>query len=668
MLLRRFRALILCVAWLALLVAAATPQPTQAAAPVLRVRVGGPGVVAVSAAQLIEAGWGGIDPRLIQVRRGGAELAVFTAGQDDGRLDAADQLRWIAGDGGRWSVEEVYTLTVGEVPGARLAQPPASDAPLYWEEDAVYLPSASTRRGDRWFGRELRAPGGAVTIALTLPAPLPSSQAIELHLSTLTPRRHRLFVRAFSSNLGSAEWVSAPADSGRPRQVTFTTTRPLPAGLVTLALQLDGADGADLVLIDRVTVPGLRVALPEPPVVLESVPAVSLPTGADYLIVTHRAFRPALEPLIAVRQSQGLRVAVMDIADIYTQFSGGERDPEAIRSLLSASRHWSPAPRSLLLVGGGSTRVRAAGVDGGFIPPYLIDADPELGEIPCDTCLARLDAGDVRLDAVPELAVGRFPALTLDEARSMVAKSVANLNPPGGEWLRRVLAVSDNDVEADGTLDPAGSFVAELDAALAHLPPTAQVQRFHYDPTQPSSATRSTYRTPGELRQALFPAFDAGAGLLVYAGHASPWQWAYTAPSTEPSYLLSVYDVARANGERLPILIDLTCLSGQWSNPARRSLDELLVVQSGGGVVAALAPAGTATNTGHRRMAAAAMPALVAGQTVGEAHLAAIHALAASGTDRDLLYSYNLLGDPEARLAQETRQTGSRLFLPLLRQ
>jgi hypothetical protein len=639
----------------------------QVAPPALRVRVVGPGVVVITGAQLMDAGWSSVDPRTIQVRRGRAEAPAHLAGEGDGRLDQGDQLRWLAGDGSRWSLEEVYTLTAGGTPSLRAVIPAAPDAPLRWEEDTVYLPSATTSRGDRWFGRELRSPGGTTTLSLALPAPLPSGQPIELHLSALTPRQHRLSAQVFTTSLGAAEWASGPSDLGRPRTVTLTTSRPLPAGQVTLALRLEGLGSPDVVLLDRVTIPGLRVALPELRPALERVPDVAMPAGADHLIVTHGAFREALGPLVAARQGQGLTVTVIDIGDVYSQFSGGERDPEAIRSLLRASRGWSPAPRSLLLVGGGNARVRAPDGEGGFIPPYLIDADPELGEIPCDTCLARLDAEDVRLDPTPELAVGRFPALTVGEVRSMVDKSLANLAPPSGDWARRILAVSDNDIEPDGAQDPAGPFVAELEAALAYLPGSARVQRFIYDPTQPSSVTRSTYRTPAELRQALLPAFDAGAGLVVYAGHASPWQWAFTAPNAEPPYLLSVYDVARTNGARLPLLLDLTCLSGQWSNPARRALDELLAVQPDGGVLAALAPAGTATNTGHRRLAAAAVPALVAGQTAGEAHLAALRAIAASGRDQDLLYSYNLLGDPEVRMAQATSAAGSPVFLPLLR-
>ena len=67
-------------------------------------------------------------------------------------------------------------------------------------------------------------------------------------------------------------------------------------------------------------------------------------------------FRAALEPLVAARQKQGLRVAVVDVEQVYDTFSDGEPGPEAIRAFVQyANSHWpAPAPRYLLLVGDAS--------------------------------------------------------------------------------------------------------------------------------------------------------------------------------------------------------------------------------------------------------------------------------------------------------------------------
>jgi hypothetical protein len=63
----------------------------------------------------------------------------------------------------------------------------------------------------------------------------------------------------------------------------------------------------------------------------------------------------ALEPLRQLRESQGLRVALIDIEDLYDEFSFGNKSPRAIKDFLaSAKARWSRAPRFVLLVGDAS--------------------------------------------------------------------------------------------------------------------------------------------------------------------------------------------------------------------------------------------------------------------------------------------------------------------------
>ncbi|MCB0237858.1 MAG: hypothetical protein KDH08_04295, partial [Anaerolineae bacterium] len=64
-------------------------------------------------------------------------------------------------------------------------------------------------------------------------------------------------------------------------------------------------------------------------------------------------FIPALQPLVDHRRSQGLRVTVASIDDVYDTFSNGVPDPAAIRDYMIYARdNWTgPAPRFLLLAG-----------------------------------------------------------------------------------------------------------------------------------------------------------------------------------------------------------------------------------------------------------------------------------------------------------------------------
>lgn len=77
--------------------------------------------------------------------------------------------------------------------------------------------------------------------------------------------------------------------------------------------------------------------------------------GADYILISHADFLPALASLVALRVGQGLRVTLVDVQEVYDEFNGGIADPVAIRNFLAyAYANWqAPAPAYALLVGDG---------------------------------------------------------------------------------------------------------------------------------------------------------------------------------------------------------------------------------------------------------------------------------------------------------------------------
>ena len=44
---------------------------------------------------------------------------------------------------------------------------------------------------------------------------------------------------------------------------------------------------------------------------------------ADLVIITYKDFAQSIQPLVALRQSQGYHVIVVDVEDIYNEFSYG---------------------------------------------------------------------------------------------------------------------------------------------------------------------------------------------------------------------------------------------------------------------------------------------------------------------------------------------------------
>ena len=379
--------------------------------------------------------------------------------------------------------------------------------------------------------------------------------------------------------------------------------------------------------------------------------------AADYLIVGYGPFLPATAPLAAFYRARGLRVATVDVQDIYDEWAGGALDPEAIRAFARyAYAQWTaPAPKYLLLVGDGSYDFRnMLGLGwANYVPPYFISGDPWTNEASCDSCYGRLDTERASDDPLPKLMVGRLPVNSLAQTETVVGKTLAYRAAPLGAWSSKAIFLTDNYYNADGSTDPAGDFVASAESAIAALPPGFDAQRFFYDPSPQRAGLPGFYATPDPLRAAMRRSLNGGAALLSYHGHSSFWQWGYTAPNVEPPYLWYLYDADNLeNGARLPVLLSMTCLTGFFQQPELPTTDERLLTNSGG-IVASFSPSGLGVATGHDILEAAILKALFgrdpSARTLGAAKLAADAALRGTAHD-DLSFTYQLLGDPALEL------------------
>jgi hypothetical protein len=424
--------------------------------------------------------------------------------------------------------------------------------------------------------------------------------------------------------------------------------------------------GASVVWQDAPTQPA-RYALLEPgqllrPAIVADAPSQLAQGGADYLIVGYGPFLPATKPLADYYREKNLRVVTVDAQDIYDEFNAGELHPEAIRGFLRyAYMSWTrPAPTYLLLLGDGSYDFRdrlglGAGWTG-FLPPYLANVDPWMKEAACETCYGRLQTDDPRAQPLPDLLVGRLPVDNLAQAQTVISKTLGYLTaPPSGPWRATSLFLADNYLDQNGRPAATDDFAADAERVIAALPPGLATQRYFFDPSPAGAGKPGRYRNSDQLRTDFLRAWDEGAALVAYVGHANYWQWADTAPGAVTPWLWYVYDAdARANGGRLPVLLTLTCLTGFFHEPSLSTTDERLLTWPRGGIVASFSPAGKGVAHGHDLFGRALLGALYssdpAQRTLGAAQRAGFAALQASGNDLDLTFTYGLLGDPALRL------------------
>jgi uncharacterized repeat protein (TIGR01451 family) len=360
--------------------------------------------------------------------------------------------------------------------------------------------------------------------------------------------------------------------------------------------------------------------------------------GADYVIITHGDFYTEVLPLAAHRTAQGLRTAVVDVQDVYDEFSGGVFHPEAIRDFLAyAYVNWTaPAPSYVLLVGDGTYDFKNnyGREERTYMPPYLASVDPWMGETAADNRYVAVHGGDI----LPDMHLGRLPVSTPDQVAAMVDTVLAYESAPSFEaWMQRVLFVADNP-------DNAGDFHTLSDAiAEDHLPAPYLSDRIYYKQTHSSSSA---------VKAAILDAFDEGRLMVNYIGHSTTEFWGF-------EHFFDREDIPSLdNGDHQPFVVPMTCLEGYYIHPNSptsniSSFAETLVRAEDKGAIASWSPTGFGVAEGHDFLNTSLYDAIFRnGVTqVGPATTQAKLYLAANtGGYRELIDTYLLFGDPALQL------------------
>jgi hypothetical protein len=662
----------------------------------VKIQVRSEGWYRLGQAELLAAGLpAAIDPRTLSLHADGQEIPILVRGEADQRFDPQDSVDFYGTGLDTASTDtRVYWLTWNGGLGRRILlgkaaarQPGGQSFPFALEikERLLYFTAIKNGPAENWFGRIVMGQPVEFSLPVSRLAPGPDG-ALQLAVQGVTAGEHRVGVRF--NGVGVGELVFSGQERGEG-------ILPVPAALLhegenTLTLVSEGgpqdinvidvirltyphtytADNdalrflarggdrlvvggftrPDLVALDvtdpdspertpsnaaatgdgfvlKVTVPGkvgsprVLVAMPadaaRPPAGLRAnVPSAWQGAyGADYLIITTAQLAPGLETLRARRQAQQLRVAVIDVEDVYDEFNWGAKDPAALRLFLAwAASRWTYRPRFVLLAGDASVDPRDyMGLGDTDLVPTGSVATVEM-EASSDDWLVDFDD-----DALPQLAVGRLPARSAEQLAEMAAKILAYESAPAG---REALLVADRK----DTFDFAGASAM----IRAVLPAGTAVTEVLVDAVGLAAA-----------RQQVLAALQAGPGLVSYLGHGSAEFWRGDLLTAADARLLT-------NGDRLPLLLAMTCLNGLFTNPGVDCLAEAMVGNPNGGAVAAWASSGLCEPDSQALIAREFVRLLSGGgpaATIGEA---AARAKAATA-DPDVRRTWILFGDPAMR-------------------
>lgn len=363
-------------------------------------------------------------------------------------------------------------------------------------------------------------------------------------------------------------------------------------------------------------------------------------SGAEYVIVSGADFMEAAEQLAAHRRARGLATLVVNVADVYDEFSFGQVDAEAIRRFVQHGfRSWETRPVYVLLFGKFSFDYRNI-----FEQPQIARANlvpgmpyqsPNRGLAFTDEFFGRIDD-----DLFMDMFVGRFSISRASQANTVVQKVIDYDETPAAQWRARILLMANWDAH-----DPR-KFIGTSDS-LATFTRALGLENFkvHHDentPPEPNASTREVIRQINE-----------GRLVVNFIGHGSAASMSKFFAGTFQQGAFN-YVSQIQNRERLPLFIGMSCLNGLYWDPRLISLAEEMTNKRDGGAIAYT----SASSLSFIRINNALNTALfhhtfennvlAFGQSLALAKMTELSALPSSELG---LVTMNLIGDPAQQLA-----------------
>ena len=418
-------------------------------------------------------------------------------------------------------------------------------------------------------------------------------------------------------------------------------------------------DQGDALAVDGLVFAATQAALIRPKTLSRVNAARDPEKGVEWLVVAPASFREALVPLVDRRREQGLSAGFVAVEEAIAAGGGDLSAHDAIRRFLKhAATAWPEPKLKFVLLVGDAERGGSSG-----IPAGARDA-LGAGWTATDGWYARVDD-----DELPDLAVGRWPARTPEEAGALLAKVKRFEDSPPGEWRRRVDLVlgtagfgdgMDNMLKSGG-MKIAGDLVP--DSYAFRVQSTLELDLpFTYPPR--------------EYNSFLTQRVNDGCMVFAYSGHG--WEHGLQSLKWEGKrYPILDVDLAKNFDTKhgLPMAFLFACLTGSFDEKEDCLCEAL--VRNPGGPVAAIGSSAISHPYADIIFAKELMTVMFAKRapTIGQGVLAAkrrclkpadgdamrmfidgMAAGAVGGLDAQARYrvdgsmAYNLFGDPATRI------------------
>ena len=268
---------------------------------------------------------------------------------------------------------------------------------------------------------------------------------------------------------------------------------------------------------------------------------ISTSNGTDYLVIYNNLFTAQAEQLRSYRASHdNFRAFKAEIEDIYDIFNYGLEDPVAVRNFTKyVYDNWQlPKLSYICLMGRGSLDPKKILSTSAFYKNLV----PIFGRPPSDGFFANFNIGSFFY--YPMVAIGRLPAYYPSEAQAMVDKIIAYENEAPALWSKTFTYITGGGTIGEQSQHQAKSN-AEINAYVLPPPISGEPIKLYRSDTSGSI----TFNIKDSIKNVL----DRGTLFVNYRGHAGSHDWEVA--MNDPNTL--------NNGNKLPLILSLTCFTGE---------------------------------------------------------------------------------------------------------
>lgn len=395
----------------------------------------------------------------------------------------------------------------------------------------------------------------------------------------------------------------------------------------------------------------------------------------DYIVIAAPAFAAAAADLAAHRSNvlpgvASPRARAVTTEAVYNNFSGGQKDPMAIRNYLRhLYRQGGERLRYACLLGKASRdyrnyRGRTPMVEIYDLVPTVIRSsfpwfpvrDSRQMPFASDDAFGSFDSAPTPLPGyafdldLPEIACGRLPAISVAEARELVGRVISyDTASEGGPWRNNLMFTADdlNRPSAGQVPLPSEGWHIQEAELLAenYLPASLDLKKVYAVdfPFPPSSQVKPA------CRAAINAVLNEGTTMFYYVGHGAE-------DNLADEQIFRTSDIANlGNGARRPLFIAFSCDVGVFDSPSRSSMAEEFVRAASGGAIASICASQVSWISENNAITEAFFRSLfplrqvARDRTLGES-LRLGKSQMASISHRINSQRYNLMGDPALRL------------------